>query len=116
MVKGDQDRTGMVQVELSDEDRKERAMRAAAEQVELDGLYEKKRSHNREWNEQIRQREELISQLSLEADDGMAWVPAQTDMFGGANDTDEEEPEQPKPRRGKRRRGAAAGNHVGDAA
>ncbi len=110
----DKDRTGMIQVELSDEERNERAMRAAAEQVELDGIIEKKRSHNREWNEQIHQREALISQLCTEADDGKAWVPAQADMFP-ANDGDEDgvvadepEPTPPRGRRGRRPRAAAA--------
>lgn len=109
-----EDRTGMIQVELSDEERNERAMRAAAEQVELDGIIEKKRSHNREWNEQINQREALISQLSLEADEGKAWVPAQADMFP-ANDGDDDdaasgepEPTPPRGRRGRRPRAAAA--------
>jgi len=111
-----EDRTGMVQVELSEDERNERARLQAAEQVKLDALLEKKRSHNREWNEQILQLEGTISQLAKEADDGQAWVPAQESMFsgGGSNDTDaseaeepEAEPVKPKGRRRRARNGAA---------
>ncbi len=105
----------MTQVELDDDDRKQRAMKAAAEQVALDALIEKKRSHNRKWNEEINQAEKLISQLSTEADSGKAWVPAQVGMFGdAANDDDEpSDDEQPAPRkRGRGRRGAAAAGAV----
>ncbi len=112
----DQDRTGMKQVELSEEERNERARKQAAEQVELDQLYEMKRSHNRKWNEEIRQAEQRISQLAQEAEEGKAWVQAQTDMFSApaaANTDDDEivEPEDHPPparRGGRRRRGAAA--------
>lgn len=106
---GEQDRTGMTQVQLSDEERNERARQQAAEQVKLDDLYEKKRSHNRKWNEEIRQLEGAISQLAKEAEDGVAWVPAQTDMFG-ANDSEpdpEPEPAPARQRRGRRGRNGA---------
>lgn len=114
------ERTGFTRVQLTEDERNERARKQAAEQVSLDNLYAKKESHNREWNEQIKQHEKLISQLAEEADTGTAWVPAQTDMFGGGpeNDGDETPPdaeasdEDPSPRRRKRGRrgnGAAAG-------
>jgi hypothetical protein len=117
-----EERSGMTQVELSEDERNERSRRQSAEQVSLDNLYAKKESHNREWNEQIKQHEKLISQLAQEAETGKAWVPAQTDMFGGGgaeNDGDEpseeaaaSDDEDPTPRRRKRGRrgnGATAG-------
>lgn len=118
-----EDRSGLKEVELSEDERNERSRKASSEQVLLDKLYAKKESHNREWNEQIKQHEKLISQLSTEADTGKAWVPAQTDMFGGggAENDGSEEPEEavaveddedPTPRhrkRGRRGNGAAAG-------
>lgn len=111
---GDDDRTGMVQLELNEDERNERARLQAARQVELDELLEKKRSHNREWNEKILQLEGNISQLAKEAESGVAWVPAQADMFGagGSNDTDEggDEPTNEPPARKRRaRRGARNG-------
>lgn len=103
----DQDRTGMTQVALSDEDRNERARQQAAEQVKLDDLYEKKRSHNRKWNEEIRQLEGTISQLAKEAEEGIAWVPAQTAMFeDSANDAEPDPTPPARQRRGRRRNGA----------
>lgn len=119
MSEKESDRTGMKQVELSEDERNERSRRQSAEQVSLDNLWAKKESHNREWNEQIKQHEKLISQLAQEAETGKAWVPAQTDMFGGAPENDGEEPteeaaasdddEDPSPRRRKRgRRGNGA--------
>jgi len=111
--KGGPDRTGMVQVELSREDREERGRALAAREQERFDLIDKKKTHNRKWNEDLIQLRESIRQLTEEVDTGMAWVESQTDMFGGgsANDTDEAEPEEePKPRRGGRRgrRGARA--------
>ena len=107
-----EERSGMTQVELSEDERNERSRRQSAEQVALDLIYAKKESHNREWNEQIKQHEKLISQLAQEAETGKAWVPAQTDMFGGggAENDDEEEPTPNlrSKRRGRRGNGAAA--------
>ena len=115
-------RTGMKQVELTEEERNERARKQAAEQVSLDNLYAMKESHNREWNEQIKQHEKLISQLAAEAETGKAWVPAQTNMFDGppendgGDDPDTEassDDEDPAParrrKRGRRGNGASAG-------
>ena len=117
-----EERSGMTQVELSEDERNERSRRQSAEQVALDLIYAKKESHNREWNEQIKQHEKLISQLAQEAETGKAWVPAQTDMFGGggaenddeaaaaaASDDDEEPtPNRRSKLRGRRGNGAAA--------
>lgn len=109
------DRTGMVRVQLGEDERNERARQQAAEQVKLDELLEKKRSHNREWNEQILQMEATISQLAKEAESGEAWVPAQTGMFeeeSGSNDTGDdgdEPPNEPPARKRRARRGARNG-------
>lgn len=119
--KGDDDRTGMKQVSLDEEERNARARAATALKLELDALDEKKASHNRQWNEELRQLDTRITQLSTEAETGKAWVPAQTDMFGGANDVDGvdadadavDEDEAPKRRRRGGRRGLEA---AGDAA
>lgn len=104
------DRTGMVQVELSAEDITERSAKLASEELERERLLEKKRSHNREWNEQLRQTRDRIHQLAEEVDTGKAWVPAQAGLFEGDAENDSEpepEPEEPPARRGRRGRRAA---------
>jgi hypothetical protein len=81
-------------------------------------LFAKKESHNREWNEQIKQLESRISQLAAEAETGTAWVTRQADMFG-ANDSDLDEvaeaddvaDDEPKPR-GRRSRKRVADSNV----
>jgi hypothetical protein len=118
MARNQEDHTGMVQVKLDEEARNERARANSAAQVELDALLAKKESHNREWNEQIKQLESRVSQLATEAETGLAWVTRQADMFG-ANDADLDEladgEEEPKPR-GKRSRKRAADASLGEVA
>lgn len=102
----DRDRTGMKQVDLSDEEVSRRGEKLAElEQSRID-LKKKKATHNRKWNEELIQLEADIAVHTEEVNTRTAWVPAQTDMFDGESDEDEE----PKPaRRGRRgRRGAAA--------
>jgi hypothetical protein len=119
MGRNQEDHTGMVQVELDEEARNERARSNSAAQVELDALVAKKDSHNREWNEQIKQLESRISLLANEAETGLAWVNRQETMFG-ANDVDEEpaeEADEQAPKRGRGgRRKRAAGAGVSDVA
>jgi hypothetical protein len=108
-----EERTGMVQVELSEEDWKQRAERLASDEASRIALHAKKKTHNKKWNEELIQLRESIEQLTEEVDTRMAWVPAQADMFGGANDggngADETEEEAPaRRRRGRRSRAEAA--------
>ncbi len=117
----DADRTGMIQVELSKDELDKRSAKLAREEVEYNELLEKKRSHNREWNEQLRQAEERIAVLAQEVDSGKAWVPAQTDMFGGGEGSEEpeaedEEPIEPARKRRTRRTAVANVNGFGDVA
>lgn len=107
------ERTGMVQVELSEEDWKQRAEKLAAEEAARIALLAKKKTHNKKWNEELIQLRESIEQLTEEVDTHQGWVPAQADMFG-ANDGGEgsdEEPAEEAParrRRGSGRRRAEA--------
>lgn len=102
------DRSGMVQVDLDDEQIAQRAAKLASEEVARETLLEKKRTHNRKWNEELKQVGTSISVLAAEVDTHQAWVPAQSDMFGNGADHDEDEEAPPKRRRG--RRAAAAEN------
>jgi hypothetical protein len=90
----------MIQRELSKDEIEARSAKLASDEVAREALLEKKRSHNREWNEQLKQVSASISQLALECDTGLAWVPAQEPMF----DETAAEPE-PTPIRGGRRGG-----------
>jgi len=103
-----EERTGMVQVELSQEDWEQRAAKLASEEAARFALIDKKRTHNAKWNEELIQYRESIKQLTEEVDTHTAWVPAQADMFG-ANDAgpDEEEPAAEPARRRRGRRGGA---------
>lgn len=71
------DRTGMVLQKLTAQQIEERADKLAREVRRSEELAEKKRSHNREWNEQLRQHAEEIGRLALEVESGEAWVSAQ---------------------------------------
>jgi hypothetical protein len=104
------ERTGMVQVELSEDDVKQRSAKLASEELERETLLEKKRTHNRKWNEQLKQVGSSISVLAAEVDTGRAWVPAQQDIFGvdGSNDVAAAEIDPPARRR-RGRRAAANG-------
>ena len=88
-----EERTGMVQVELSQEDWEQRAAKLASEEAARFALLDKKKTHNNKWNEELIQLRESIKQLTEEVDTHMAWVPAQADMFGandGGNGPDED--------------------------
>jgi hypothetical protein len=117
--KSDDDRAGMVQVELSKEEWDKRAEALAAEEQACIDLLAKKKTHNRKWNEELIQHRARIEALTEEVNTGKAWVEAQTDMFGGgeaANDDGEEESEETRPRgRRSRRRTAAAEEASADA-
>lgn len=76
------DRTGMVQKELTEEEVAAKADELAAQTLRREELAEKKRSHNREWNEQLRQFHERITQLATEIEAGEAWVSAQQQFPG----------------------------------
>jgi hypothetical protein len=99
-----EDNAGMMQIDLSDEEVAQRSAKLASEEIERELLREKKRTHNREWNEQLRQADTRIAVLAKEVDSHQAWVPAQAALFG-ENDTEEEtEPDEAPPpaRRGRR--------------
>jgi multidrug resistance efflux pump len=99
------DRTGMIQIDLSDAEIKQRSDKLATEELEREALLAKKATHNREWNEQLKQSRDRIKQLATEVDSGKAWVPAQANMFGStSNGSDEEEEETPPPAGRRRRR------------
>jgi hypothetical protein len=112
-----EDRSGMVQVDLTQEEWEQRSDKLAAEEIEREQVRADKRSHNSACNDRIRELNKSIRQLSEEVSTRKAWVPAQTDMFGGddepaVNDDGEEaeaEPQEPTPRR-RRRRSAATTN------
>lgn len=102
-----EDNAGMTQVDLSDEEVAQRSAKLASEEIDRELLREKKRTHNREWNEQLRQADTRIAVLAKEVDSHQAWVPAQAALFG-ENDTEEEPEETPPPARRRRGRRAAA--------
>jgi hypothetical protein len=99
----------MVQVELNEDDWKQRAEKLASEEAARFALLDKKKTHNKKWNEELIQLRESIQQLTEEVESHSAWVPSQADMFGSANDggPDEEEPAEPPARRRRGRRGGA---------
>lgn len=109
-----EERTGMVQVELNEDDWKQRAEKLAADEAARFALLDKKKTHNKKWNEELIQLRESIKQLAEEVDTKTAWVPAQADMFPANDETAAEEPEdEPPARRRRGRRGAgAAANHA----
>jgi hypothetical protein len=103
--------TGLVQRDLDDDEVAQRASKMASEELDREKLREKKATHNREWNEQLKQANTRIAVLASEVDTHKAWVAAQEDLFSGSsNGADDEEPEAAPPaRRGRGgRRGRAA--------
>ena len=115
--------TGMMQVELGQDEVEKRSAKLASEELAREELLEKKRSHNRLWNEELKQARERINQLSTEVHTGKAWVPAQSDLFdaetGEAFDEDPESPTEvppPAKRRGRGRRTAEPADFGGEAA
>jgi hypothetical protein len=109
-----EERTGMVQVELSEDDWKKRAEKLASEEAARFALLDKKSTHNKKWNEELIQLRESIKQLTEEVDTRTAYVPAQADMFGANDAESESEPEDEPPpaRRGRGRRGRGAAAHA----
>ncbi len=106
----DDDRTGMVQVELTEEQIKQRSAKLASEELARGELLKKKSTHNNKWNEELKQINASISVLAAEVDSHLAWVPAQETMFegqGASNDDDEAAEEAPPERRRRGRRAAA---------
>ena len=102
------ERTGMVQVSLSADEVEKRSASMASQELERGQLLEKKRTHNRKWNEELKQYGTNIDVLAAEVDSHQAWVPAQEQLFDAANDDAEDAEEAPKPARGRRGRRAAA--------
>lgn len=100
----DDDRAGMIQVQLSKSEIEKRAQKLATEELEREKLLDKKMTHNREWNEQLKQSRTRIKVLSAEVDSGMAWVPAQEPMFGETSSSDDDTAEATPAGRRRRRR------------
>lgn len=107
-----EERSGMVQVDLSDDQVAQRSAKMASEELARETLLEKKRTHNRKWNEELKQVGTSISVLAAEVDTHQAWVPAQSDMFGTGGEDGEDGEAPPKRRRGRR---AAAANDAAEA-
>lgn len=84
----EEDKTGMLLKDLTTAEVKARADELAREELERDKLLEKKRSHNREWNEELRQAQQRISKLAKEVDSRQAWVMAQEDLFDEDDEDD----------------------------
>lgn len=110
-----QDRTGMVQVELTQDEWEQRSAKLAEDEQSRFDLIDKKKTHNRKWNEELIQLREGIRQLTEEVNTRKAWVPAQAQMpFGGggeaANDDDEPAAAEAPARRRGRRGGGRRGN------
>lgn len=72
----DKDRTGKVLQKLSREEIEAKGKELAGQVQDREVIAEKKRSHNREWNEQLRQLDVVINTLSEEVDSGQAYVDA----------------------------------------
>ena len=101
--------TGLVQRELSKDEVEQRAAKLASEEIDREALREKKATHNREWNEQLKQANTRIAVLAAEVDTHKAWVAAQEDLFSVPADEDEPEPAPLPARRGRRGRAANDG-------
>lgn len=118
------DRSGMVQAPLSQDEWEKRSAKLAAEEIEREQVRADKRSHNAACNDRIRELNKSIRVLAEEVETRMAWVPAQTDMFDSVDDVSdddedvaEEAPDpEPEPQGRRRRRRAANANGIGDAA
>lgn len=114
---GEQDRSGMVQVELTQEEWEQRSAKLAEDEQARFDLIDKKRTHNRKWNEELIQLRDGIRQLTEEVNTRMAWVPAQQSLLpGGGAANDEEEPAAEEAPRGRRRRGRRANGAAAEAA
>lgn len=80
MATEEPDRTGMVEHELTEDEIKVKGEELAALCRKREKLEEKKRTHNREWNEQLIQYTTAINTLAEEVENGIAWVPAQSQL------------------------------------
>lgn len=96
----DKDRTGMVLRDLTEDEKNAKAESLAAACKDREKLEEKKRTHNRKWNEELIQLDDQISELAEEVNSGQAWVPAQNqfDYAKAASNG----AEKPKKKRGKK--------------
>lgn len=105
-----QDRTGMVQVDLTPEEWEQRSAKLAEDEQARFDLIDKKRTHNRKWNEELIQLRDGIKQLTEEVNTRKAWVSAQESMpfAGGSEPANDEEPPAEEAPRGRRRRGRRA--------
>ena len=111
MVTTSDDRAGLVQKELTQEEYEQHAAKLASLEVERTELEELKGTKNREWNEKLRQLDTDIKKFAVAVDTRTTWVPAQADLFEGeeiANDTEDDEAPARKKRRGRRGGGAEA--------
>lgn len=113
-----QDRTGMVQVELTQDEWEQRSAKLAEDEQARFDLIDKKRTHNRKWNEELIQLRDGIKQLTEEVNTRKAWVPAQAQIpfsGGGEAANDDEAPAEEAPR-GRRRRGRRGNGAAPEAA
>lgn len=85
MAKEETDRTGMVERNLSDDEVRAKGEELAALCQKHEKLAEKKRNHNRKWNEELITLDAAIKELSEEIERKTAWVSAQ-DQFDFAKD------------------------------
>lgn len=109
-----EERTGMVQQDLTDEEWDQRAAKLAEREQDRIDLLAKKKTHNQKWNEELIQARTEIEQLTEEVNTRQAWVPAQTGMFEEPEPANDDEAEAPAGRR--RGRGRRAGGRRGGAA
>lgn len=87
MAKEETDRTGMVERELGDDELRAKGEELAALCQKHEKLSEKKRNHNRKWNEELITLDEAIREVSEQIERKTAWVPAQ-DQFDFAKGAD----------------------------
>jgi predicted nucleic acid-binding protein len=109
------DRTGMIQKRLNEAELRARSDELAQAELDREALLEKKRSHNREWNEKLRQFRETIRQLSTEVNTGEAWVSAQAELYDAGHpfvDEPAAKPAKPAKKRASRRAKASNDNAV----
>jgi hypothetical protein len=110
------DRTGMVQAKLTDEQITQKGEQLADEVQELDALKERKRSHNRKWNEEIRLHEKTITELADQIESGEAWISAQDQLPGMPRDSLLEKPKPKRDRKGQGKAFAKKAQEAADAA
>lgn len=77
MAKEETDRTGMVERTLTDDEVRAKGEELAALCQRHEKLAEKKRNHNRKWNEELITLDAGIQELSEQIERKVAWVDAQ---------------------------------------